>query len=310
MNTVQQFWHNEQEFSELPADYESWSAAQKQEFLWQERILKSKYDQLPPLTGIDILGLFLTPYRLKMDRTVDEAPHRWRKAIHAHGTVAKIKFVPMADTPFTGLFKGADFGLLRASITGDPSDRGFAPGLAIKLFIDGKPSENFSALVSLTGQGKNYNFFAHEFSNIVPVVNELGPRLINWMFSRVSRFPTKLYLEDFAKFDQQGNPVSQPHFPYQVFLSPNPEFEFPSNMPHDFRLDLAVIPAGSLLFSVLAVDPKKLEKDPNKASDTVDRPGYRQQAQLIGKIETTSDFVASYYGDTLLFFRHQRFGNR
>ncbi len=293
-----------QNANSLPTDYQSWNANEKHEFLWNERILKSKYDQLPSLKKIDVIGLFLTSLRSKMDYESDEAPPDWKKAIHAHASIAKIQFVPTDNTPFTGLFKGADYGLLRLSLTGAPGNRGFAPGLAIKFFVDGKPSQNFSALVSLTGQGKNYNFFAHEFSNIVPIANSFGPRLINLIFRRVTKYPTKLYLQDLAEIDQYGHKESNPHYPSQVFLVPNPKVQFPESPPHDFRNDLAAISPGSLLFSVYAIDPRKVK------DELVNRAQYRQQAQLIGSIETTSEFVSSFYGDSQLFFRHQRFRNQ
>lgn len=296
---------NSQFLEELPTDYESWKASQKQAFLWDEKILKSQYDQLPPLQKIDVVGLFLTALRAKMDLRSDQALRNWKKAIHAHASIAKVKFIPASDTPFTGLFQGADYGLLRCSVTGDPADRGFAPGLAVKFLIDGKPSENFSALVSLTGQGNNYNFFANEFSNIVPVVNQVGPKLINFIFRRVTKHPTKLSLEDLSETDQQGQPQSNPCYPAQIFLVPNPAVQFPDSPPHDFRNDLATIAPGTPLFSVYAVD-SSLEK---KETSTLDQP-LRQNARWIGFIETTSEFVCSAYGDSQLFFRHQRFRNR
>jgi len=311
MEDIRKFWRGAREMDPLPADYESWSASRKQEFLWTDRILASKYDRLPPLQRIDVLGLFLTSLKTKMDRLADEAPPRWNKAIHAHGSVAKVKFVPAAETPFTGLFKGADFGLVRLSLTGDPSDRGFAPGLALKLFADGQASENFSALVSLTGQGDNYNFFANELSNIVPVVKSIGPILINLIFARVSKFPTKLYLQGFGQMDQKGQQEPAPHYPYQIFLVPNPALQFAEGPPHDFREDLATIAAGTMLFSVLAVVPDGVGDEAARASiREIKQSEYRQQAQPIGRLETASEFVCSFYGDSQLFFRHQRFGNR
>lgn len=310
MKNIATFRQTATNFPPLPPDYESWLAVDKQNFLWEKGILPSQYDRLPPLTKIDVLGLFFTMLRTKMDRLVDQAPRKWKKAIHAHGSVAKIKFVATPDSPFTGLFRGADYGLLRLSITGEPSDRGFAPGLAIKLFRDSKPSANFSALVSLIGQGDNYNFFAHEFSNIVPVVNKIAPRFINSIFRRVSKFPTKLYLQDLAQIDRQGYFEGKPYYPYQIFLVPNPQIHF-STSPHDFRDDLATIPAQTKLFSIYAVIPEQVgDKAARKAVGNIDTPEYRRQAQLIGQIETTSEFVSSFYGDSLLFFRHQRFANK
>lgn len=299
----QKYGQKTESFGPLPVDYESWSASKKQAFLWEDRILPSRYDQLPPLAKIDVPGLFFTTLRKKMDRRADQSPQRWKKAIHAHGSVAKIKFIPTADTPFTGLFQGVDHGLLRVSVTGDPRDRGFAPGLALKFLVDGHPSENVSALVSLTGQGQNYNFFANEFSNIVPVVRQVGPKLINLIFRRVSRYPTKISMEDCSRIDQTGTAVTDPHAPEQIFLVPTAVVQ-QSEAPHDFREDMATIPAGTTLFSIYAVDPEAIPGDSTTTAD------YRQQAQRIGHIQTDSEFVASAYGDSLLFFRHQRFRNR
>lgn len=311
MENIRQFWHGACELNPLPTEYESWAAAQKQDFLWNQNILPSTYDQLPPLKKIDVPGLFLTILKIKMERLSDEAPPQWKKAIHAHGSVAKVKFVPTPDTPFTGLFKGADYGLLRLSVTGDPTDRGFAPGLALKLFVDGQPSENVSALVSLSGQGKNYNFFAHEFSNIVPEEKSLGPKFINLIFRRVSKYPRRLYLQRFGELDQNGHKESVPYYPERIFLVPNPKIQFAESPPHDFRHDLATIKLGTLLFSVYGVAPNQGGDDVRNATiDDIEQPAYRQKSQLVGTIETTSEFISSFYGDSRLFFRHQRFDNQ
>ncbi|NEP20374.1 MAG: hypothetical protein F6J97_26425 [Leptolyngbya sp. SIO4C1] len=302
LKAIQNYWHHAQDLGSLPVDYETWPAARKQTFLWEERILKSKYDALPPLEKIDVVGLFLTALKKKMDRQADEAPANWEKAIHARGSVVKVRFIPAADTPFTGLFQGADYGLLRLSVTGDPRDRGFAPGLALKWFVDGHASENVSALVSLIGQGQNYNFFAHELSNIVPVVNQVGPKLINLIFRRVTQFPTKLYLEGLGSIDQSGQPVADPDYPVQIFLVPANSIQF-SESPHEFRKDFDTIPAETTLFAMYGGTAES-------AGDAARSSQYRQQAQLIGHIQTTSEFVNSFYGDSQLFFRHQRFRNR
>lgn len=300
LEEIRKFWHNAQDLGSLPEDYQSWKADQKQDFLWNSRIFRSKYNELPPLRKIDIFSLFLTALKTKMDRQLDEVPINWRKAIHAHGSVAKIKFIATNNTSFSGLFKGADYGFLRLSLTGDPSDRGFAPGLAIKLFVDENHSENFSALVSLVGQDKNYNFFANELSNIVPVAKSLGPIITNLIFIRVTKYPTKLYLEDLGEIDQHGRKQSKAYYPAQIFLVPNPNIKFPESPPHDFRNDLATIPAGTSLYSVYGVS----------LEEATDKSDNRQKAKVIGQIETTSEFMSSFYGDSQLFFRHQRFRNR
>jgi hypothetical protein len=301
---IRKYWPAAQDIESLPQDYLAWDAYRKQDFLWEHKILQSKYDRLPPLQKIDVIGLFLTHLKNKMDWSSDETPPRWKKAIHAHGSVAKIKFTPTSDTPFTGLFQGAEYGLLRLSLTGDPVKRGFAPGLAIKWLVSGKPSVDFSALVSLAGQGQNSNLFAHEYSNVVPAVNQIGPKLINLIFRRVTKFPTKISLQDLGGVDQQGQPIPAPSYPEQVFLVPHSNVQLPEYSDSDFRDDLKVIAPGTLLFSVYAVNPNKI------GDEAIGQPEYRQQAQHIGDIITTSEFVSSFYGDSQLFFRHHRFRNQ
>jgi hypothetical protein len=301
---IREYWHSAHEMDSLPQDYLSWKASRKQDFLWENKILQSKYDQLPPLKRIDVIGLFLTRLKNKMDWLSDETPPKWRKAIHAHGSIAKIKFVPTASTPFTGLFQGADYGLFRLSLVGDPTKRGFAPGLAIKWLVDGQPSADFSALVSLAGQGKNANVFAHEFSNIVPAVKQIGPKLINLIFRRVTKYPTKISLRDLGSVNQLGQSIPTPCYPEQVFLVPNPSVQFSEHSNLDFRDELTSIAAGTLLFSVYAVDPSKI------GDEVIDPSDYRQHAQHIGDVITTSEFVSSFYGDSQLFFRHHRFKNQ
>lgn len=304
LDAARPFWPQARDLGVLPVDYQSWTADQKQQFLWEDRILPSRYQKHPPLKPIDMMGLFRTALRKKMNRQSDEVPTPWEKAIHAHGSVAKIRFVSAVNTPFTGLFEEADYGVLRMSLTGDPRRQGVAPGVAIKLLVDGHHSENVSALVSLTGQGQNYNVLANEFSNIVAPSHHIGPKLVNLIFMRVSWFPTKLSLQDWAIVNQYGEPVAKPQAPYQIFLVPNPNIRFVSRAPHDFRDDMAKLEPDTRLFTVYALDPKRgneLKLPPAKV---------RKLSQCIGYIDTTSEFVSSFYGDRHLFFRHQRFRRR
>lgn len=268
------------DFTPSPREYRTWSVERKLNFIWS-RIAASEYEDLPPFQPIDVLGLFFTPLRKKMDDRADESSAGWRKAIHAHGTVAQVEYVSAGDHPYTGLWQGAT-GLIRLSVTGDPIKRGFAPGLALKMLVNGQDSANFSALYTLTGQGQDHNFFAHPLSNIVPVVNELGPQFINGIFRRVSRYPTKLSLADFGLFDRAGHAVTGSKSPEQISLVPELQF---ASTPHDFRQDLTPLPVETKLFTVIVSEFN----------------------EVIGHLVTKSKFVASAYGDRQLFFRHQRF---
>ena len=47
----------------------------------------------------------------------------------------KVKFVfNDAAKQYTGLFKGADYGIARFSLAADPAAEGFTPGMALKFF--------------------------------------------------------------------------------------------------------------------------------------------------------------------------------
>ena len=287
LEELKAYWPKAQYLPSLPANYELLNAIDKQEILIKQYIEASEYTRLPPLKPIDLPGLFFTPLRMKMDRQADVIPDPWTKAIHAHGSVATVSFISVNDHPYTGLFKGAKFGLIRLSLTADPGPRGVAPGFALKLFVDQHRSANVSALVSLTGQGKNYNIFANDYSNIVPFVLSPGPLLINSIFLRASRYPTKLSLSEIARIDQHGVEAKEPVYPSQVVFMPNPDLGF-SGLPHDFRADLAKLPPGTLLFYVYA----------GPSAD---------ESQRIGELRTTSRFIASAFGDSQLFFQHVRF---
>ncbi|MEM9216738.1 MAG: hypothetical protein AAGD25_20610 [Cyanobacteria bacterium P01_F01_bin.150] len=307
LDAVRPFWPQARDFGPLPVDYQFWTAEQKQQFLWKDRILPSKYQKLPPLKPINMVGLLRTALYKTKNWQSDEVPTLSKKNSHvyerayAHGSVAKIKFVSAVNTPFTGLFEEADYGFLRMSLAGEPGQRRVVPKISIKLLVDSRRSENVSALVSFTGQGRNYNVLAHEFSNIVALSRPIGSKLLNLIFMRLNRFLARRSLQNLAVINQYGEPTINPQAPYQIFLVPNPNIRFVSRAPHDFRNDMAKVDADTRLFKIYALDPQRGRErklDPFKV---------RRLAQCIGYIDTTSKFVASFYGDRYLSFQNQRF---
>ena len=295
----------------IPADYQSWPATAKQDHLWINGALRTQFKdgELPALQSIDVLGLINSILWKKVRTDEDVAPPGYEKPIHPNAVLAKVNFTPVAGSPYTGLFQGSDSGLLRLSVTGDPADRGFAPGLAWKLLIDGKPSENLAALYTLTGQGNNYNFFANELSQyVLPEANEsLATTAI---FSAVTTKPTMLMMTDMAKFNQDGSTVSQPKAPTQIYFVPNPELAnlFPSE-PHDFREALMTIPEGYKLYDVYATD-MQIKTSILPSTSRRYAAERRASAVKIGEMTTTSAFIASEFGDSGIFFKHQRYEDR
>jgi len=71
------------------------------------------------------------------------------KYIHSVGAVGKVKFVPTHST-FSGIFKGANYGLIRLSAAIEPTDY-LAPGMGLKFLRDGMDSANLVSMYSLNG---------------------------------------------------------------------------------------------------------------------------------------------------------------
>jgi hypothetical protein len=291
----------------MPADYNSWPASAKADHLWVNGALRTQYrTSMPTLKPVDVGGLISTILWKKVNDRVDVAPPGYEKPIHPYGAMAKVKFVPVANTAgYTGIFQGANHGLLRLSVTGDPADRGFAPGLAWKAFVDGKSSENISALYTLSGQGTNHNFFANELSNYVSTeVNDtLGTTLL---FSAVSTKPTQLVMTDMAKVKQDGTSVAYPKAPTQLYFVPRTEVKTRfATTPHDFRYDLVTLGAGSKLYDVYATSMEiRTSIFPSINKSYADQR--RASAKKIGELELTSPLIVSAFGDRGVFFKHQR----
>ncbi|MBD3658285.1 peroxidase family protein [Marinobacter sp.] len=295
----------------MPADYENWTARQKQMHLWTNGAMRTEYrdGELPALQPVDIGGLISSVLWDKVKRDSDVAPAGYEKPIHPQAVMARVSFKAVPGTPYTGLFQGADHGLLRLSVTGDPADRGFAPGLALKLFADGQRSRNVSALYTLSGQDQNHNFFANELSNYVsPEVNDtLGSTTL---FSLVTTKPTRLMVNDISEVTQDGNPVAAPKAPVQVYFVPNADLKasFPSE-PHDFRESLMTLSEGTRVYDVYATS-KDIRTSIFPSLNRRYAEERRNSAVKIGEITLTSPLIASQFGDSGVFFKHERYEDR
>lgn len=300
-SATQTFFNKSNDKLVLPENYKSLSAAEKQDILYKE-MQKTEYSSLPDLTKTNPLQFILSHLNFKMENAGDEAPVGYVKSLHAHGVAAKVKFVAEPNSPYTGLLKGTDYGILRMSITADAGGKDFAPGIALKFLIDGRNSENISALYKLTGQGSNHNFFANELSNIIPV--QLDPKSIfsSATFLRASINPTKLAARYLADVDYHGVAEAKPFAPVQLYFVPRHENDF-SIVAHDFRKDLLSIPVDTTIYDVYATqeEGKNLKEIDEKR---------REAAVKIGSLVSTSPFLASKFGDSRLFFMHHRFEKR
>ena len=296
----------------LPNGYPELTGCQKRNILW-DRISASQYDTPPTWDEVDAFGLLsqtLTgTLAKKMDTTSDVVPAGWDKPIHAQGSVAQVKLDvdESATHPYTGLFRASSScALLRLSLTGSPGQkamlglggpRGVAPGLALKLFVDGRPSQDISLLTSLTGQGMDTNFFAYEFSNQVAAVKTPEMMAVHQAYKTVSTYPERLSVAGASEWLPDGSSVAAPVAPSKIVFVPvydGMRSKSAEAAPLDIRAAFHSIPTGTTLFEVYA------EVDP--AYD-----GGEQMRHFIGKIVTVSPFVSSQFGDEKIFFKHRRF---
>ncbi|MBI3504161.1 MAG: hypothetical protein HY059_04915 [Proteobacteria bacterium] len=262
------------------------------------KIVASKYAELPPLWK----GLFygpltkhnFTPSSLAqtLNTSSDELPARrfGLKPVHTFGTVAKFEFVGDPSTPYTGLWKGG-YGVMRFSYAAPPI-AGNIPGVAFKFVVDGKPSENIVAMHGLGAQGESTSVFFNVFSNKIDMP-ESGPALLiaKLFQAAVSNGGDGLRQSatGIASTTQAGIKEAKPVAPWRLYFEPTPEARaaIPNSTRGDFRADLASLPAGTPIYRVFGAV--------TEGSTPI----------VMGSIVTRSAFVASSYGDRVLFFQHR-----
>jgi hypothetical protein len=280
---------------QLPDDYQTKSASEKQALLWNN-VEKTAYKKLPVQgpSGLDMANLLNVNYLTKsISNESDEMPSKRKRLIHTYGSVAKIIYTPISSTPaFTGLFSSVVPCIIRASVVKyDPKN--LMPGIAIKFLVDGHPSLNIHALHNIDGQGKNYDYFANPFTNIIPPPTSPTMRTILDVFTKAARTFTsdgsamKVSVDAFAKINADGSLAANPHAPEQIYFYPTTEVTHDSKDNRDFRIKLSELPVGTKLFDVF-----------------VNNPADKNNPLLIGKITLESKFIASQYGDEIIFFQH------
>jgi len=262
-----------------------------------------------------VLKLFSSSFlQVTFTHSSDEMPVARPKLIHTYGSVAPVELIIDApSSPYTGLFKTGGVGLARLSLAKQSGS--FTPGMGLKLFVDYKPSINFQVMYSLDGQGEDRNFFVNKFSNIIDppssfILKQLG-NAFDWAINALSDNPSEkpesaivLPVYEAAGINSDGTAVASDSIvePYEVVFTPTSEVKksyasFLSRTQNavsydkDFRVGLGEIPAGTVLYTV-SVKAKR-----------------GAQEEVIGRLKTSGKFIASEYGDSKLFFQHQKHRN-
>ena len=270
-------------------DYIAKSATEKMDILWEQITANTTPGDW------HIPGLLFEGMNETMDSPGDEFPCGWtgcrNKDIHSLGNVAKVKFVHSGQGNFTGMFGAdADFGLMRLSTAdGEPkaSKKHIAPGMGLKFLRDGIDSANLVDMFSVDGQA-DWNFFANDWNTIIPTAS-LALYPVAAKFYTATKYIQVSALSNMAQFDQQGNEVSDPVFPFRIRFEPTGEISFDSDVYENYRDQLATIPSGTNLFRLYGMDaPEELGG----------------QEVYMGDLVTQSECTTSNYGDEHLFFRH------
>jgi hypothetical protein len=298
-----------------PASYEGRQDCEKEAELW-DKILKSEYSpNFPELESAqssnNLIQSVFSALKPKSSATADYSSVTTPRTVHRFGVAATVKFIADPASPFTGLFQGADCGIIRLSLLGDPFENhastptAVAPGLALKLFATGKPSANVAAISSLGGQGKNANFFALELSNMVqPAASPSGVAPASF-FDATSKFPNFVGLQNFGKYSSSGDLAQNPKYPFRLYFVPTETFRTEIRKDRDFRDDLIAIPEGSTIYEVWGTDPQSYGQTNARASVSrlLDATRIdRKSAIKIGDVITKSPFIASHFGDANLLF--------
>ncbi len=122
------------------------------------------------------------------------------KYIHTQGAIASVKLTNTGSHPFTGVFEGADHGVVRLSFAAkpDPKTKNTAPGMGLKFLRDGIDSASLVAMFSVDGQD-SWNFFANDFSNHIPTSTSLSLAPVALKFSTVTPWIQTVGLSNWAQ---------------------------------------------------------------------------------------------------------------
>jgi len=136
-------------------------------------------------------------------------------------------------------------------MAGQPSATKTTPGFGLKFLRDGMDSSNLVAMFSVEGQ-ESWNFFANDFSNHIPASVDPNLQRVAKKFATATKWVAQVGLSDFSLYEQDGTPVAEPQFPYQLKFKPTLTLE--DVFQEDFKDLLSEIPSGTHLYKVYGLD--------------------------------------------------------
>jgi len=245
------------------SEYMASDASAKKDALWEKCIADKTSGSFPE--GAAIGGIFLESMAPTFTTKGDQMPKELlglktrTKYIHSVGTVGKVKFVSNGNHPFTGVWEGAQHGIVRLSSAAKPSDH-LAPGLGLKFLRDGVDSADLVAMYGVNGTPGDWNFFEKDFTNHIKAAKGAALEAVAIKFSTETPWIQSVGLSDFAQIGEDGRKVDAPVFPFEMRFHPNKEVAtlISNAKPDD---DMAYIgqlesfvPADATLYDIYGLD--------------------------------------------------------
>ncbi|HEX8054623.1 MAG TPA: hypothetical protein VF517_16675 [Thermoleophilaceae bacterium] len=266
-------------------------AATKRDIVW-DIVERTRYGTLPKIefSGFSVVlkALYIQILRRPYLGEYDVRPPR-RKLFHPFGVVTKVRFDADGDSPYTGLFATGATGLARLSLA--MNEEAYVSGMALKLFVDGQPSQNIAAVAGLDPQPAR-DFFAPPIETIIPAPRHPpfsnGWSLAYWWLMFVAD-PLAQTVDKVATVERSGATVPEPHAPHKLVFRPPEGLRTGPDPSDDFRDLLARIPPETEIYRVFA------------------EPGENGGEEVyVGRVTTESEVIASSFADGMLSFRHER----
>lgn len=280
--------------------FESMSASQKIQY-YETKIAENPRTTVEYGDNFKILsGSFLTSVRTTFDNFLPEMPNGREKNIHTAGAVCTVD-MDVSSSEYTGLFgEGSQRGFIRMGLAAAPDDEGITPGIGLKFPRSGEPSGDFVAMHKTDG-GLPWNFFANNMSNhISPAA---GPKvLLAKKFEDATICSTHVGISHMAAWDQNGNKVSDPKFPYKLFMVPTVSTKNSPTTVAEYIEQFESFAVGTKLFDVWACGGAK--DDETQAATNLS--ANCASPSLLGSIKIAKQCTASDYGDRQFHIRHQR----
>ena len=142
--------------------------------------------------------------------------------IRSVGVHTKVEFVAHPESPYTGIFRGAQHGIMRISemTMTVPHKEKTNPGHGVKFYRDGMSSANWNAMFSLDGQ-KSFNYFKNRWTTVAREPSNLCTReTLGKQIAIATDHVGATSVMNLALYDQYGNEEHQPHWPFQIEVEP------------------------------------------------------------------------------------------